>query len=65
MERFDSRELTRWWNYYQIEPWGWEQDTLYFGTLASVAAPKAGERLPGPRNWFTDELPHVSLFDDT
>jgi hypothetical protein len=64
LARFDSRELTRWWNYYAIEPWGWQQDNLHFGTLASLAAPKAAENLAGAENWFTDELPERSLFDD-
>jgi len=64
LARFDSRELSRWWDYYQIEPWGWAPDNRRFGTLASLLAPKAAEDLAGPENWFTDELPQRSLFDD-
>ena len=65
LKRFDSRELSRWWNYYRIEPWGWEHETLLFGTLASLASPKAAQDMPGPHSWFTDELPPVALFDES
>jgi hypothetical protein len=64
LERFDSRELTRWWNYWQIEPWGWKQDNRHFGTLASLLAPKLAQDLCGPENWFTDELPERVLYED-
>lgn len=63
LRRFDSRELAEWEVYYSIEPWGWEQETLYFGTLASLAAPRAADEMAGPRNWFTDELPRIPLDD--
>jgi hypothetical protein len=61
--RFSSRALTKWWHFYQVEPWGWEVANRRFGTLASLACPKAAEELAGPANWFTDELPAVALYD--
>jgi hypothetical protein len=63
LARFDSRELSDWQNYYSIEPFGWEQDNLHFGILATLTAPKSAESMAGPRNWFTSELPQISLDD--
>ena len=63
-ERFDSQELAAWQVYFEIEPWGWKQDNLRFGTLATLLCPKSTETLAGHENWFTDELPPVSLYDD-
>jgi hypothetical protein len=57
--------LSRWWAYSQVEPWGWKQDNIRFGTLASLLGPKAAQEMAGPENWFTDELPERSLFDDS
>ena len=64
LARFDSAELSDWETYYSIEPWGWDQDNLRFGTLATLASPKSMDHLAGPRNWFSDELPRVSLYED-
>ena len=63
LARFDSRELADWQTYYSIEPWGWEIENRRFGTLATLLAPKAADDLAWPENWFTDELPEVSLDD--
>lgn len=63
-DRFDSRELARWWTYYQVEPWGWKIENKRFGQLANLLDPKTAAELPSRENWFTDELPEIKVFDD-
>jgi hypothetical protein len=62
-QRFDSRELSDWQTYYDCEPWGWKQDNLRFGTLATIAAPKSADTMATVENWFTDELPEIPLYE--
>ena len=57
LKRFDGRELSDWQAYYAIEPWGWEQDNLRIGTLATQLSIAHGGDAEDPRQWFTDELP--------
>jgi hypothetical protein len=35
-----------------------------FGTLATIACPKSADSMATVENWFTDELPEVSLYED-
>lgn len=57
LARIDSRELTEWMAYYEVEPWGSEIDDHRFGTVASTIAnvnrdPKKRSQPYKPNDFF-------------
>lgn len=63
LAEFSCAELAELELYRSIEPWGWRIENRRFGTIAHLLAPKAADELASVENWFTDELPEVSLDD--
>ena len=63
LREFSARELADLELFRSIEPWGWKIDNRRFGQLANLLAPEVAQELATPENWFTDELPEVSLDD--
>jgi hypothetical protein len=54
LRRIDSRELSEWMAFYNLEPWGCEAENRRFGTIAATFANvhRKPKKKPTPYSWL-------------